>query len=137
MWLYKILTKYEAVYLFYLVPIVYFMSIVIRLVYYKLKYHKKLVYRDIMAVATMLIIGLDYINYLRLLVTGTGKVLPFIAFLIKYTLGFLLWAWMFWYSYKVHLKRNLTGENLKKWRVVIICIISIIIILLIIGIVVS
>jgi hypothetical protein len=137
MWLYKILTKYEAVYLFYLVPIVYFMSIVIRLVYYKLKYHKKLAYRDIMAVATMLIIGLDYINYLRLLVTGTGKVLPFIAFLIKYTLGFLLWAWMFWYSYKVHLKRNLTGENLKKWRVVIICIISIIIILLIIGIVVS
>jgi hypothetical protein len=90
-----------------------------------------------MAVATMLLIGLDYVNYLYLLITGTGKVLPFTAFIIKYTIGFLLWAWMFWYSYKVHLKRNLTRENLKKGRIVLVCIISVIIILLVIGVVVS
>ena len=90
-----------------------------------------------MAIATMGIIGLDYTNYLYLLITGTGQVLPFPAFLIKYTLGFLLWSWMFWYSYKVHLKRNLLGEKFKKGRVIIACIASMIIILVVIGFVVS
>ena len=135
---YEVLTKYEAVYLFYLVPIAYFLSIVVRLVYYKLKYHKKLFPRDIMAVATMLLIGLDYVNYLYLLITGTGRVLPFVAFVIKYTFGFLLWAWMFWYSYQVYIKRSsLTKEVLKKGRVVGICIASMFLILLVIVLVVS
>ena len=52
--LYNVLTRYEAVYLFYLVPIIYFMSIVVRLVYYKLKYHQKVFLRDIMAAATII-----------------------------------------------------------------------------------
>ncbi len=58
--LYEILTKYEAVYLFYLVPIAYFISIVARLLYYKLKYRQKLSYGDVIATTTMLIIRLDY-----------------------------------------------------------------------------
>ncbi len=136
--MYDVLTKYEAVYLFYLVPIAYFVSIVFRLIYYKLKYHKKLYPRDIMAVATMLLIGLDYINYLYLLISGTGEVLPFPRFLIKYTFGFLLWLWMFWYSYQVYLKRNLTKEVLlKKGRVVLACLISMLVILAVIIIVVD
>jgi hypothetical protein len=135
--LYDILTKYEAVYLFYLVPIAYFMSIVVRLVYYKLKYHQKIYFRDIIAMTTMILIFLDYVNYLRLLITGTGKVLPLLAFIIKYALGFLLWAWMFWYSYKVHLKRNLTVKNLKKRWAVIAFVGTMFLILLVIGIVVS
>jgi len=85
----------------------------------------------------MFLIGLDYVNYLYLLVTGTGQVLPVTAFLIKYTLGFVLWTWMFWYSYKVHLKRNFTGEALKKGSVIVACIASMLVILLIIGFVVS
>ena len=135
--LYDILTKYEAVYLFYLVPIAYFMSIVTRLIYYKLKYHQKFTYGDMMAAATMFIIGLDYINYLYLLITGTGKVLPLMAFLIKYTFGFLLWTWMFWYSYKVHLKKNFAGRSIKKGQVIIVCIASMILILIVIGMVVA
>jgi hypothetical protein len=135
--LYEVLTKYEAVYLFYLVPIAYFMSIVIRLIYYKLRYHQQIYFRDIIAVATMILIFLDYVNYLRLLITGTGRILPFTAFVIKYALGFLLWAWMFWYSYKVHLKRNWTVKNLKKRWAVIAFIGTMCIILVVIGIVVS
>ena len=136
--IYDVLTRYEAVYLFYLVPIAYFVSIVFRLVYYKLKYYEKLYPRDLMAVATMLLIGLDYINYLYLLISGTGKILPFPAFLIKYTFGFLLWTWMFWYSYQVYLKRNLMREAfLKKGRVVLVCIVSMLVILTVIVIVVA
>lgn len=135
--LYEILTKYEAVYLFYLVPIAYFMSIVTRLIYYKLKYRQKLSYGDVMAAATMFIIGVDYMNYLCLLISGTGKVLPLAAFLIKYTFGFLLWTWMFWYSYKVHIQRNLAEHHIKKGHVVLICVVSMLFILLVIGVVVS
>lgn len=135
--IYEVLTRNEAVYLFYLVPIVFFMSIVLRLMFYKLKYHKKLVPRDLMALATMLLIFLDYLNYLYLLVTGTGQVLPITAFITKYTFGFLLWAWMFWYSYQVHLKRNLTKEALKKGRVVLAWAVSMFIILVVIVAVVS
>lgn len=135
--LYEVLTKHEAVYLFYLVPIAYFMSIVTRLMYYKFKYQQKFSYGDAMAAATMLIIGLDYMNYLYLLITGTGKVLPLTVFLIKYTFGFLLWAWMFWYSYKVHLKKNFADHRIKKGRVVILCIASMILILVVISVVVA
>lgn len=135
--LYRALTQNVAVYLFYVVPIAYFASIIIRLVYYKLKYHHKLLLRDVMAAATMLVIVLDYTNFLYLFVTGTGERLPIGALFIKYTLGFLLWMWMFWYSYKVHLKRSLTRKNLKKHSVVIAYVFSMLVILVVIAIVVS
>jgi hypothetical protein len=137
--IYAVLTKSESVYLFYLVPITYFMTIVTRLMYYKLKYRLPVYFRDVIAIATMLLIFLDYVNYLYLLVSGTGRVLPFTAFLLKYTIGFLLWAWMFWYSYKIALKNNLHGNSahLKKKQAVIVCICSMLLILLIIGVVLS
>jgi len=118
--IYTILTRNEAVYLFYLIPIVYFSSIVLRLVYYKVKYRQPLFARDLMAVGTMVLLVADYINYLRLFLSKTGTVLPFSAFVIKYLFGFLLWAWMFWYSYHVYLRKNLTKEALKKGRVVLL-----------------
>ena len=137
--IYAVLTRSEAVYLFYLVPIAYFMTIVARLIYYKLKYHIQIYFRDIIAVATMLLIFLDYLNYLYLLISRTGRVLPFTAFLIKYTIGFLLWVWMFWYSYKIYVKNNLRDKSahLKKKEAVIVCVGSMFIILLIIGLVLS
>jgi hypothetical protein len=137
--IYAVLIKNEAVYLFYLVPITYFMTIVARLIYYKLKYHVQIYFRDVISVATMMVIFLDYLNYLYLLVTGTGQVLPFRVFLIKYTIGFLLWGWMFWYSYKIHLRNSIQGQKayLKKKQAVLVCFCSMFIILLIIGIVLS
>ncbi len=90
-----------------------------------------------MAAATMLLIFLDYVKYLYLLISGTGQVLPFSAFLTKYTLGFLLWAWMFWYSYQIHLKRNLTKDVLKKRCVVLAWVMSMLVILIVIVAVVS
>jgi hypothetical protein len=137
--IYRVLTKNEAVYLFHLVPIAYFVSIVVRLVFYKLKYREQIYFRDIISVATTLLIFIDYLNYLRLLITGTGKLIPFPALLIKYTIGFLLWVWMFWYSYQVHLKKSLQGKHLqlKKRHVVIFFIGAMVVILVIIGTVLS
>ncbi len=65
-----------------------------------------------------------------LLVNGTGKVLPLTAFLIKYTFGFLLWAWMFWYGYKVHIQKHLAEHRIKEGHVILICIVSMLVILL-------
>ena len=137
--IYKVLTKNETVYLFQLVPIAYFMTIVTRLVYYKLKYRIQIYFRDVISVATILLILLDYINYLRLLATGTGRILPFTAFIVKYTIGFLLWMWMFWYSYHIYVKKPLKdkGGRLKKWHAVFVFVCSIFIILLFIGVVMS
>ena len=136
--IYDALTRNATVYLFQLVPIAYFMTIVTRLVYYKLKYRIQIYFRDVISVATILLILLDYINYLRLLATGTGRILPFTALIVKYTIGFLLWMWMFWYSYQVHLK-NLKGKqvHLKKGQAVLVFLVTMFVILLIIGVVVS
>ena len=136
---YTVLTKSASVYLFQLVPIAYFMTIVTRLMYYKLKYRMKVYFRDIISLATTLLILLDYINYLRLLITGTGQILPFNAFIIKYAIGFLLWMWMFWYSYHIYVKKPLKdkGGRLKKWHAVFVFVCSIFIILLFIGVVMS
>lgn len=135
--IYRALTKYVAVYLFHLVPIAYFASIVFRLMYYKFKYHQKISYGDKLAALTVLVIVLDYVNYLYLLISQTGKILPRRELIIKYTIGFLLWSWMLWYSYKAHLQRHLTKENLKKHRVIIAWIFSMFFILTVIGIVFS
>jgi hypothetical protein len=139
MWarLYYLYVKNETVYLLALVPIVYFMTIVVRLLYYKLKYHERIYARDVIAAATAILIFLDSVNYLYLRYVTTGRPLPPTALLIKYTIGFLLWAWMFWYSYNVHLKRNLTTANLKKRWVVVAFIGTVFVILLVIGVVVS
>ena len=135
--IYTILTRNEAVYLFYLIPIVYFSSIVLRLVYYKVKYRQQLYMRDLMAVGTMVLLVADYVNYLRLFLSHTGQVLPFSAFVIKYLFGFLLWAWMFWYSYQIYLKKSLTKEALKKGRVILLYAGLVFVILLLVAFAVS
>jgi hypothetical protein len=137
--IYKVLTKSESVYLFQLVPIAYFMAIISRLIYYKLKYRIQIYFRDVISLATILLILLDYVNYLRLLITGTGKFLPFEAFIIKYTIGFLLWMWMFWYSYEIHVKNSLKGRgaHLKKRHAIVVFLGSMLVILIFIAVVVS
>jgi hypothetical protein len=136
---YKVFTKSASVYLFQLVPIAYFMAIISRLIYYKLKYRIQIYFRDIISLATILLILLDYLNYLRLLITGTGSFLPFGALLIKYTIGFLLWMWMFWYSYEIHVKNSLKGRgaHLKKRHAIIVFIGSMLVLLVFIAVVAS
>lgn len=139
--IYQVLTKSAAVYLFQLVPIAYFMTIISRLLFYKIKYRVPIYFRDIISLATTLVIVVDYVNYLRLLITGTGKMLPAAVLFTKYTIGFLLWTWMFWYSYQVHV-RNAKHQNGKESAVtarqaVLLFVGSMIVILVVIGLAVS
>lgn len=137
--IYKVLTKSESVYLFQLVPIAYFMTIITRLLYYKLKYRVQIYFRDVISLATTLLIVFDYVNYLRLLISKTGRILPQTAFFTKYAIGFLLWTWMFWYSYQVYVKNGLKGNGgrLKKHHAILVFVGSMVVILVLIGIVVS
>ena len=137
--IYQVLTKSESVYLFQLVPIAYFMTIITRLLYYKLKYRVQIYFRDVISLATTLLIVLDYVNYLRLLITGTGKILPQTAFFTKYAIGLLLWTWMFWYSYQIYAKNSLKGNGgrLKKHHAILVFLGSMLVILILIVLVVA
>jgi hypothetical protein len=137
--IYTVLTKSEAVYLFQLVPIAYFMTIIARLLYYKLKYRVQIYFRDIISLATTLLIVLDYVNYLRLLISGTGRVLPPMAFFTKYALGLLLWTWMFWYTYQIYIKNSLKGNGgrLKKRHAIVVFLGSMMMVLVLIALVVA
>ncbi len=105
--IYTALIKYQSVCIFQLVPICYFTWIFSRLMYYKLKYHKKISLKDALTFFTLVALALDYGHYLYFFVTKTGQFLSVPGFLIKYSLGTILWIWMFIYHYEVCARKNL------------------------------
>lgn len=114
--IYTVLIKYRSVYIYQLVPIFYFTWIFGRLMYYKCKYNKKIFLKDILTLITLIVLVFDYGHYLYLFVAGTGQLLSLPEFLIKYSLGTLLWIWMFIYHYEVYVRNNLLKEHSPKER---------------------
>ncbi len=112
MWqsIYTIFTTYEGVYVFYLIPIIYFIMIVFSVISSRHREHKRIGVKDVTVVVAILLILLDFVNYLYLFFTKTGKLLPPLYLLIKYLVGCLLWVWIFWYSYIGHFSRHVAGE---------------------------
>lgn len=115
MWqsIYAVLTTYEGIYIFYLLPIVYFMTIVYNVISSRRREHHRIGIRDLTVVAAILLISLDFIHYLYLFLTHTGKLLPSHYLLPKYAVGCLLWLWIFWYSYEKYFARHVAGEQFK------------------------
>jgi len=115
MWqfIYTIFTTYEGVYIFYLIPIVYFITIVFNVLSSRRRDHKRMGVRDVTVAVALLLILLDFVNYLYLFFTKTGKLLPPRYLLIKYAVGCLLWLWIFWYSYEWHFARHVAGEHFR------------------------
>jgi hypothetical protein len=97
---YTALVKHESVSIFQLVPILYFTWVFGRLIYYKFKYTKILL-RDVLTLFTLVALALDYVYYLYAFARGSGQLLSVPGFLIKYSLGAILWTWMFIYHYSV------------------------------------
>lgn len=112
MWqaIYTVLTAYAGVYIFYLIPIVYFITIVVSVISSRRARHKRLAARDGIAAVAMGLIALDFVNYLYLFLTETGELLPSRYLLIKYTIGFFLWLWILWYSYEGHFTPGVAGK---------------------------
>ena len=135
--LYKVFTTYEGMYIFYLIPIVYFLTIVFRTVYSQTRLHKQIGARGVIAAVAILLIFLDFVYYLYLFLSKTGKILPSNILFVKYAVGFFLWIWVLWYSYKVYFARHVAGEQFTKRRATLIALCVGSIVLGIVGIVVS
>lgn len=118
MWqlLYKGFTSYEGVYLLYLVPIIYFISIVVGVLASKRRLHQRIGAKDVIAVLAIGFITLDFINYAYLFFTKTGVLLQPLHLLIKYIVGFFMWLWIFWYSYQHYFARLVAREQFSKRR---------------------
>jgi len=118
MWqlLYKGFTSYEGVYLLYLVPIIYFIIIVVGVLASKRRLHQRIGAKEVIAVLAIGFITLDFINYAYLFFTKTGVLLQPLHLLIKYIAGFFMWLWIFWYSYQHYFARLVAGEQFSKRR---------------------
>ena len=115
MWqsIYTVFTTYDGVYIFYLVPIVYFIVIVLNVISSRHKEHQRIGIKDLSVVAAILLILLDFVYYLYLFFSKTGELLQPRNLLIKYAVGGILWLWIFWYSYERHFARHVAGERFK------------------------
>jgi hypothetical protein len=115
MWqsMYTVFTAYEGVYIFYLVPIVYFIVIVLNVISSRHKEHQRIGIKDLSVVGAILLILLDFVYYLYLFFSKTGELLQPQNLLIKYAVGGVLWLWIFWYSYEKYFARHIAGEQFK------------------------
>ncbi len=112
--LYNAFTTYEGMYVFYLIPVVYSLVVVGNSVFSRLKQQRPIGFREILAVLAILVICADFVNYLYLFFSGTGKLLQASALFVKYGVGFLVWLWVVWYSYHTYFSRQVAGQFFKR-----------------------
>ena len=126
MWqlLYKALIAYEGVYLFYLAPIIYFLIIMFNVFSSKRPFIQRIRSQDVITAFAIGFITLDFMKYAYLFFTETRELLSSQHLLIKYTVGFLIWIWIFWYSYKNYLAYHIAGKQFsKRWTgLVLMCV---------------
>ena len=112
--LYNALTTYEGMYVFYLIPIGYFLVIVVNSAYSRIKHQQPIGLQGILAVLSILVICADFVNYLYLFFSRTGTLLHTTALFIKYGVGFLMWLYVIWYSYHTYFSRHVAGQFFKR-----------------------
>lgn len=108
--LYEVFTTYEGMYLCYLIPIIYFSGVVFTtlLTNRKLRKHAGMV--GMIAAIAMMFITVDFVNYLYLLFTKTGKLLPPTLLSLKYVIGLGFWGWVVVYCYRAYFSRQAAGK---------------------------
>lgn len=119
MWrqVYHLLTAYEGIYIFYLIPIGYFMFIVFHVIKTRYFLPRQFGMKDLLTAIILLTILGDFFHYMYLFFTNTGQLLPVNALFVKYVIGFLLWLWILWYSYEGYFTHRAAGERFRKRRV--------------------
>lgn len=134
MWkeLYMALTAREGVYICYLVPILYVGRVISTIAVSRFKTYGRFRWQDGAAVGAILLIALDFIRYLFLLLTHTGRILPFSLFLVKYAVGLGLWGWCLWYCYVGYFSRRAAREQFsRRWMHLVFVGVEILILILI------
>ncbi len=112
--MYRTLTAHEGMYLCYVVPLGYFVSIIAASAFNDFKVRGQARLGSMAAVVAILGITADFINYLYLFFSKTGKLLPPQVFYAKYALGFVLWGWAIWYAYAAYFSKQAAGARFNK-----------------------
>lgn len=110
---YSALTSHEGMYLCYLIPIIYFVFILFKVLSSKQDIQKRPGVGDVIAIIALVLISLDFLYYVYLFFSKTGKLLPSSALFLKYTGGGVLWLWVIGYTYVKHFTRKVSGDQLK------------------------
>lgn len=115
MWqpLYTILTTREGMYIAYVVPIVYCFVMVFNAVSSKRTAQIRIGIGDVGTRIALSLISLDFIYYLYLFLTHTGKLLPARYLFPKYVAGGLLWLWVGGYMYRRYFAPQRAGAQMK------------------------
>lgn len=108
--LYEVFTTYEGMYLCYLIPIIYFSGVVFTTLLTNRKLRKHAGMAGMIAVIAMMFITVDFVNYLYLLFTKTGKLLPPTLLSLKYVIGLGFWGWVVVYCYRAYFSRQAAGK---------------------------
>ena len=108
--LYEVFTTYEGMYLCYLIPIIYFSGVVFTTLLTNRKLRKHAGMAGMIAAIAMMFITLDFVNYLYLLFTKTGKLLPPTLLSLKYVIGLGFWGWVVVYCYRAYFSRQAAGK---------------------------
>lgn len=118
--MYHLFMNYEGIYIFYLIPIGYFMIIVLHVLRTRLFLPKQFGIKDLGAAIIIFVILADFIHYLYLFITKTGQLLPLNALFVKYVIGFFLWLWVLWYCYEGYFTRRVAGQHFRKRRATLV-----------------
>lgn len=115
MWqsLYTILTTREGMYIAYAVPIGYCLMIVGNALLTKRAARVRPGLGDTITLIALLLIALDFVYYLYLFFSHTGKLLPARYLFPKYVGGGVLWVWVAAYLYLTHFAPQRAGAQVK------------------------
>ena len=108
--LYHVFTTYEGMYLCYMIPIVYFLGVVFTTLLTNRKLRKHAGMAGMLAAIAMIVITVDFVNYLYLFLTNTGKLLPPNLLYLKYLIGLGFWLWVLVYCYRAYFSRQAAGK---------------------------
>lgn len=108
--LYHVFTTYEGMYLCYVIPIVYFLGVVFTTLLTNRKLRKHAGMDGMVAAIAMIVITVDFVNYLYLFFTKTGKLLPPNFLYLKYLIGLVFWLWVLVYCYRAYFSRQAAGK---------------------------
>lgn len=139
MWqaLYTMLTTREGMYIAYAAPIGYCLVISGKTLLSKRAGHVRLGIGDVISLIALLLITLDFVYYLYLFFSHTGRLLPAQYLFPKYVGGAVLWLWVAGYLYLTHLAPQQAGQQIKSRYLEIVGIAAGTVVLGMVGILIS
>lgn len=110
---YTALTARAGMYICYLVPLVYLYAILARILREKRTQQKRIGSGDVITILALILVSVDFLYFLYLFFSRTGRLLGPNLLFLKYTVGGVLWLWIIGYIYRMYFAPKAAGASLK------------------------